>query len=428
MPAIRPFRAWRFTDAAALADLLVPPYDIISPAEQTAYYARHPDNLIRVELGQERPDDDERTNRYTRAAAALDDWRTRGIVQRDPVPAIYVYQQIFSLPGQSERIVRTGFFGRLRLGPWGQGILPHEKTFPGAKADRLALLQATAVQTGAIFTLFRDPAGEVMTALRATSAALPAAALMGDDGTEHRLWRLEDPALIARLADALHERTLYVADGHHRYETALNYQRQRGDGGGEQPWDFVLTYAAPLEDPGVRIMAAHRCLHDAPGLWSEDVLRVVQEGFDLQRFAAVGPLHDALGQASPGAGCFGLLLPGMSGGWLLRPRPQLTLPADLPAELAELDVTRLQEWVLRPLLRGITDDLADKRFLAYEPNLDRVVSAVNQGPYQAAFLLNPTGLHQLCAVADAGQVMPQKATYFYPKLISGIVMYDAGAW
>lgn len=427
MPILRPFRAWRYADGA-LADLLVPPYDVISPAEQTAFYARHPDNLIRVELGYEYGDDNEQNNRYTRALAAMHDWRQRGVVQRDPQPALYVYQQTFALPGRAERLVRTGFFSRLRLAPWGQGILPHEKTFPGAKADRLALLQVTALQTGAIFTLFRDPERAVMAALHPVVAAAPAAALTADDGSEHRLWLVDDPALINHVTEILQARTLYVADGHHRYETALNYQRQRGASDGEQPWDFVLTYAAPLEDPGVRILAAHRCLHDAPGLWPEDVLRTAQAGFELQPLAEIDSLQTALAQARPGSGCFGLLLPGANGGWLLRPQPHLALPADLPAELADLDVTRLQEWLLRPLLRHITDDLADKRFLAYEPDLGRVVDGVHQGRYQAAFLLNPTALPQLCAVADAGQVMPQKATYFYPKLISGIAMYDVATW
>ncbi|MGB4805487.1 MAG: DUF1015 domain-containing protein [Anaerolineae bacterium] len=427
MPVLRPFRAWRYADAPALADLLVPPYDIISPAAQAAFYARHPANLIQIELGLEQPADDDQNNRYTRAAVALNDWRQRRVLQRDPWPTFYIYQQTFRLPGSAERLQRTGFFGSLRLAPWGQGILPHEKTFPGAKADRLALLQATAMQTGAIFTLFRDPSGAVLNALRPLTSAMPIAAFVADDGIEHRLWPLHDPALITYVAETLAGRTLYVADGHHRYETALNYQQQRGDGGGEQPWDYVLTFAAPIEDPGVRVLAAHRCLHDVPGLWSEDVLAALQSGFEIQRYAAADALAAALRQAMPGAGYFGLLLPGTTGGWLLRPQPHLTLPADLPAELADLDVIRLQEWVLRPVLRHITDDLADKRFVAYEPNLDQVIEAVQQGQIQAAFLLNPTGLHQLCAVADAGLVMPQKATYFYPKLISGIVMHDVAS-
>ena len=424
MSVLRPFQAWRYADAPILADLLVPPYDIITPAAQAAFYARHPANLIQVELGLEQPTDDERANRYTRAAAALNDWRQRGVLRRDPLPAFYIYQQTFRLPGSAEPLQRTGFFASLRLAPWGQGILPHEKTFAGAKADRLALLQATALQTGAIFTLCRDPDGAVSNLLRSLVMAPPTAAFVSDDGITHRLWSVDAPNLIASLAASLAERTLYVADGHHRYETALSYQQQRGDGRGEQPWDYVLAFVAPIEDPGVRILAAHRCLHDVPGLWSADVLAALQNGFEAQRFSATDALAAALGQATPGAGCFGLLHPAETGGWLLRPRPHLTLPADLPAELADLDVIRLQEWALRPVLRYITDDLADKRFVAYEPDLQRVIAAVQQGQYQAAFLLNPTELHQLCAVADAGLVMPHKATYFYPKLISGLVMHD----
>lgn len=425
MPHIRPFRAWRHRDSEALADLLVPPYDVISPAEQAAFYARHPANLIQVELGLERPGDDEQDNRYTRAASALAAWRQAGILRRDHLPAFYVYQQVFKLPGRNERLTRTGFFGSLRLAPWGQGILPHEKTFPGAKADRLALLQAVALQTGAIFTLFRDPDSAVANLVQQATAASPLAQFCAADGGEHRLWALTDATHTAFITEALRQRTLYVADGHHRYETALNYQRLRGPGDGHQPWDAVLTYAAPLQDPGMRILAAHRCLHDAPGLWSQDVLRALQENFELQTVTGVEPLMAALAQAPPGAGCFGLLLPGAADqGWLLHPRPQVTLSVELPAELAALDVIRLQEWALRPTLRHITDDMADKRFIAYEPDLARVLAELAQGRYQAAFLLNPVSLEQLCAVAEAGLVMPQKATYFFPKLISGIVMHD----
>lgn len=425
MPVIRPFRAWRYASQAGdLADLLVPPYDVISPAGQDAFYARHPHNLIHLELGREVAGDDVHGNRYTRAAASLADWRAHGIVTRDQRPAFYVYQQTFVLPGSSETCTRTGLLGSLRLAPWGDGIRPHEQTFPGAKADRLALLEHTRLQTGPIFTFCQDATHAVRQGLLAVTAAAPLAAFSSDEGVQHRLWCLDDPGPLTDLRQALAGETLYVADGHHRYETALNYQRQMGSGGGSEPWDYVLVYVTPQDDPGLRILAAHRCLHDVPGLAADTVLAALHVNLETEAVAEVQALQWQLAQAAPGAGHFGLLLAGQEGGWLLRPRGDLGLASSLPVALADLDVVKLREWALQPLLSAVTHDLADKRFIAYDPDVEKVIETLAAGAYQAALLLNPTTLDQLRAVADAGVVMPQKATYFYPKLISGIVMHD----
>jgi uncharacterized protein (DUF1015 family) len=425
MPVIRPFRAWRYApQAGALADLLAPPYDVISPAGQDAFYARHPHNLIRLELGREVAGDDAHVNRYTRAAGSLTDWRAQGIITRDRRPAFYVYQQAFVPPSSSETCTRTGLLGSLRLAPWGDGIRPHEQTFPGAKADRLALLEHTQLETGAIFTFCHDATHALRQALLAVTSAAPLAAFGDDDGVQHRLWCLDDPGLLTDLRQALAGETLYVADGHHRYETALNYQRQMGSGGGSEPWDYVLVYVTPQDDPGLRILAAHRCLHDVPGLTADAALAVLHGNFEIEAMAELQALQWQLAQAAPGAGRFGLLLAGQEGGRLLHPRPGLSLASSLPAALTDLDVVKLREWALQPLLSAATRDLADKRFIAYDPDVEKVIETLAAGAYQAALLLNPTTLDQLCVVADAGAVMPQKATYFYPKLISGIVMHD----
>lgn len=429
MPVIRPFRAWRYAPPSGdLADLLVPPYDVISPAGQDAFYARHPHSLIQLELGREAAGDDAHANRYTRAATSLADWRARGIITRDRRPALYVYQQTFELPGSSETRTRTGLLGSLRLAPWGDGIRPHERTFPGAKADRLALLEHTQLETGPIFTFCRDTGGTLRQILVAVTTGAPLAAFRDDDGVQHCLWCLDEPDQLTVLRDTLADEMLYVADGHHRYETALNYQRQMGSGGGSEPWDYVLLYVTPQADPGLRILAAHRCLHDVPGLTADATLAALHDNFVIDALADVLALQQRLAQAPPGAGWFGLLLAGQAGGWLLRPRPDLTLASSLPAVLADLDVIKLQQWVLQPLLSAVTHDLADKRFIAYDPDVEKVSETLAAGVYQAALLLNPTTLEQLCAVADAGVVMPQKATFFYPKLISGIVMHDVATF
>ncbi len=429
MPVIRPFRAWRYArDAGDLADLLVPPYDVISPVAQDAFYARHPASLIRLELGRELAGDDSAANRYTRAAASLADWRARGVIRRDPRPSFYVYQQSYAVPGASDTRTRTGLLGSLRLAPWGDGIRPHEQTFPSAKADRLALLEHTQIETGPIFTFCRDETHTFQHALMQLTSAPPAARFSDDDGIQHQLWHVDDPQPLALFGETLVAEMLYVADGHHRYETALNYQRQMGSGGGSEPWDYVLVYITPQDDPGLRILAAHRCLHDVPDLTAEGVLTTLRDNFIMEWVADANHVQARLAQVPAGAGWFGLVLPHRAGGWLLRPRPGLMVPGSLPPVLAELDVVKLQQWVLSPLLSAVTHDLADKRFIAYDPDDRRALAALADGVYQACLLLNPTTLDQLGAVADAGLVMPQKATYFYPKLVSGITMYDVAAF
>ena len=460
MSRIQPLRGWRYdlvaAGAASLDELLTPPYDVISPAQQAAFYDRHPHNVVRLELTRDELRDNDLRNRYTRAAATLADWQRSGVLRQERAPAIYLLRQRYTLPG-GQAATRSGLIFRLRLAPWGDGILPHERTFPAAKADRLALTIATGAQCSPIFLLYSDPAGAAQAPLAAAAEGrAPDAVYNDEDGVEHTLWAVTDPAALAAVTAALEPKTFYIADGHHRYETALNYQRWRRGGGLPAapaptplsswqgvpnyapippappeiplPFDTAWVYAACIDDPGLAILPTHRCIHDLPGFDAERLLAGLAEHF------VVTPVEDEAAlkkldffRRSPTSGtAFALLLPGRPGGYLLEmsddPATLARLHADYPPVVAAVDVAALQSLALGPLL-GIDPDPAQlKRFVAFTPSAAEAVDGVRAGRYQAAFLVNPTPLAQLQAVSDAGEVMPPKATYFYPKLPAGLVI------
>ena len=455
MTRIQPFRGWRYdlatTGAASLNELLTPPYDVISPVQQAAYYDRHPANVVRIELALDQPGDDDTRNRFTRAAATLSDWRLRGVLRQEAAPAIYLLRERYALP-DGRSATRSGMIFRLRLAPWGQGILPHEHTFPAAKADRLALTIATGTQCSPIFVLYSDPEGRAVQPLSATTAhRAPDAVYDDDEGVQHELWAVSDPQAVAAAVAALEPKTFYIADGHHRYETALNYQRWRRGGGLPgagappplaswqgvpsyapvpptppetlMPFDTAWVYAACMDDPGVAILPAHRCVHDLPAFDADRLLDGLDEHFMVRRIES----EDALLAMLAGDGTrFALILPGETGGYLLRMHNDEATTAQLHADhspaVAAVDVAALQSLILGPLLGISADPTGLKRFVAFTPDGGEAIRDARAGRFQAVFLVNPTPLTQLKSVSDAGEVMPPKATYFYPKLPAGLVI------
>lgn len=458
MNRIQSFRGWRYdmekAGAADLNELLTPPYDVINPVQQADYYERHPNNIIRVILGRDQVGDGDEANRYTRAAGYLAQWQARGVLRQEAAPAIYVLQEHFPLP-DGGLASRTGLIARLRLAPWGEGILRHERTFPAAKADRLALTIATRSQFSPIFALYSDPSGDVQAVLHAACHRPPDSVLNDDDGVSHALWAVTEQDCLEATAAALAERTFYIADGHHRYETALNYQRFRRTGvlpdspppnplssweavpgyrqgagtrpGGQlEAFDYTWSYFACMEDPGVSILPTHRCVHGVDGFDAQKLMEHLRVRFDLMRVADDHALLDALHQFPSGEHAYALVLPGDRPGYLLRLRPdariaELLHKADHPT-VAAIDVAALQTLVFEPLL-GIGRDVnAQKRHLRTLPGSFQAIAEARAGICQAVFLVNPTTLEQLRTASEAGQVMPPKATYFYPKLPSGLVI------
>jgi uncharacterized protein (DUF1015 family) len=458
MSRIQPLRGWRYDLGQARADdlnqLLAPPYDVIGPELQADLHRRHPCNIIRLILGQDQAGDQGANNRYSRAAMLLAHWRSTGVLRREAVPALYVLQEHYTLP-DGGRTSRWGFIARLKLAPWGQGVLPHERTFPSAKADRLALTIATRSQYNPIFALYADEQGWVQAPLLAACQRPPDAVLNDDDSVAHALWAVCDQQAIGEAIAALGDRVLYVADGHHRYETALNYQRFRRTGAlpdspppaplhrwedvpglreqagtaatTTQGFDYALCYLACMADPGVEILPTHRCLHDVPGFDPDRLLEGLHLSFDVVAMAGDQALLDGLHQARSGDRVYALVLHGDALGYLLRPRRDVDLSPLLSVldhpSVAAIDVAALQALVLGPLLGIGAEPQQQKRYLETVPGAREAIGGTRAGRFQAAFLVNPTTLAQLQAVAHAGQVTPPKTTYFYPKLPSGLVIH-----
>lgn len=383
MARIHPFRALRYApragDAAQLATL---PYDVIPEELERSYKARSPYNFAHLIL----PRGD-----YAGAAARLDQWRREGIVATDDEEAVFVYEQEFPAPGGGERLVRRGFIALSDTEPYGQTVFRHERTLSGPKEDRFRLLEATRVQFDSIFMLFPDP-GLAVERMLAEAAAQPAEIEYEDhQQTSHRLWRVTDAAWIEDLKAAMVDKKLLIADGHHRYETALRMGQKR----------TLMTFVA-LESPGLRCFATHRLVHSLPQ-------------FDAAAFLAALPdLAPGLEPLSspPGHARIGVVTEAGEH------------RTDIPTPGPALNVVVLQEAILSPLLGLTPDRVAAGGHLAYTRSREEAREAVRAGRAQIAFLLEDLPVEGLARAAFAGQVLPQKSTYFYPKLGSGLVMYE----
>jgi uncharacterized protein (DUF1015 family) len=437
MPVLAPFRGIRFAvTGRALGNVLAPPYDVISPAQREALAARSPHNVVRIVLPQPEPGDVPGSDRYSRAAAEIQAWRAEGVLREDPRPALYGLEQVFASPDGRER-VRRGFVAAVRLHDLREGLVrAHESTLAGPLADRLELLRHVKTNLSPVFGLFEDPRGEVAGALAPAFQADPVAAAETDDGVRQRLWRIDDPAAVAEVQRAFADRRILIADGHHRYEAALAH-RDRIDR--EEPglppdaghrWSMMFLVATT--DPGLLIYPTHRLLRAVEGLRVADLVQRLEPYFEVAevvedirrptgRAWAISRLSEHLGKSS----AFLLVTAEDRRARLLTLRDGadlsgLPLPAD--QNLRALDVSVLHGAVLEGVL-GLSRASQDRQEnLAYVRDAGEAVARTLDGEFQAAFLLNPTPMWQVQAVADAGLTMPQKSTGFHPKIPSGLVM------
>ncbi len=435
VPEIRPFRALRY-DTSTVGDpalVVAPPYDVIGAAERGRLLARHPANVVRLDLPTEEPGD-AADDRYRRAARTLAGWRSDGTLHKDPHPSIYVYEQSYRVPGTDVSRGQVGFFARLRLeayGP-GSGVLPHERTMAGPREDRYKLLRATGVNTSPVVVLYDDPASAgspVLDAIRSRAADLE---IVDDDGVEHRLWAVpadgDAAQAVAPLLAAASNGPVTIADGHHRYETALRYrdERRMSRSCEEDPaFDYLLTLFLEATRQSLTVLPTHRILR---GLGDEGLRRLevgLDELFEVRRDVDAAELERAFEAMAPdrgGAGRFGSWT--RSGGSILTARRAAFEPY-LPsggAALRGLDATLLGVALAR--LAGIDDEAVVRGAIGYTKSATEAIAAVQAGEAgaDAAFLLEPTPVTSVQAVARDGDVMPQKSTYFYPKALSGLVI------
>ena len=419
MVAIAPFRALRYAPGVDLRKVTSPPHDVIGPDERDGFLARDPRNIVHVVLGREEPGDAEAPaspNRYERACVALETWQQKGVLVRDERPAFYMYEVRHGSPGA--RTAMRGFFCRVALDPSYHEIRRHEKTLAKKKSDRLRLLEATDCNTEPIWLLYRDERGWVDEVL-SSNAFDELARFTDEEGSEHRLWRVDRDEAVLELISQFEERTLVIADGHHRYETALKHYAATGraeDGS-------ILVCLVRDTDPGVRIEPTHRLVRglpfDAPdaavaaaGAWDA-------EPVDLPDDASAGPLlRDALGIDDRSC-----IVVGRHGtdlrAWILRLREGHEVDEGRGA-LDSLAVVRVHERLLRDAW-GIGDEDVEGH-LGFTQRHDEAVRAVLEGRCQLAVLLAPEPVHAVLDIASQGHLMPQKATYFVPKLRSGVVL------
>ena len=431
MAEIIPFKALRYDpQQVKLEDVLTQPYDKITPEMQTTYYERSPHNLVRIILGKPGETDTDKFNVYTRAAEYLHDWRSAGLLKQDSTPAIFIYSQTFTVPGTRDLTERRGLIALGHLHDYSEGVVfRHEQTLSKPRQDRLNLLRATRAHFGQIFMLYSDPEGEIEHLLQPITAGEPESSVLDEYETLHRLWRVDDPALIAAVQQTMHHKKLLIADGHHRYETALAYRNERRSQAGASdpnaPYEYVMMTLVPMESHGLVILPTHRIVHGLPAFDRENMLENAAHFFDIDRIDLRTESRSAttlLGEA--GANCTAFVAITRQGTYLMRAKRGIIRDAlnELPARQRELDVVQLHQILLQRIL-GISEDaIRNQEHVRYERDAFEAISWVRQGA-NVAFLMNPAKIDQVREVAFAGDVLPQKSTDFYPKLLSGLTIY-----
>jgi len=430
MPHVAPFRGLRYDPkhVGALSQVIAPPYDVIDAALQEALYRRHPANVIRIELNREEPGDDDRQNKYTRAARFLADWRNQGVVMQEPAAALYVYHQEFEVEGR--RHLRRGVMARVRLERFGTGnIHPHEETMSGPKQDRLLLTRACRANLSQVFGLYPDDRGEVQELLDNAVAGQPPLEATDHLGVKSWMWPLTDEAVAAKVAGLMGPKPVFIADGHHRYETACNYRDEVAAAAGgtlppDHPANFVLMMLVGMSDPGLVVLPTHRLFTEPAVATAAELASRLGPCFTLEpaghgaaTAAAVWERIETEGDQ----GTIGLHTAG-DGAWTLAritpagvARMEQVAPEHSPAWRA-LGVSILHRLVISDLLGAKTIPTPGYVHLVRE-----VVEGLGTGRYPLAALVMPASVDDIRSVSETGERMPAKSTYFYPKLASGLV-------
>lgn len=431
MARILPFRGLRYHESQDLSAVTTPPYDIISPSEQDAYYARSENSVIRLELGKEYPDDTPDNNRYTRSAQTLAEWIDNQVLCFEEKPAVYLYEEIFSLPDGTVKSFK-GFITLVELEEFSKKIvLPHEETLSKAKTDRFNLMDATHANFSQIYCLYMDPEKTLTNKIAEISSRAADISFTTDDGIRHSLWVTTDPQTIEAVQEGFADKQLFIADGHHRYETALNFRnkmREENPGYSQDDlFNYVMMMLVEMDDPGLVVLPTHRMVKNLEHFDEDAVIRALDGVFRAEKIAvcksAAKEMETALDAKKvekvfafyTGKDYFYLLtladadamkrrISGKSDAWL------------------GLDVSVLHTLILGEVFGIDMENMANQKNLVYTRYADEAVSGVASGEYQCSFLLNATKVREIKDVSLANEKMPQKSTYFYPKLITGLVM------
>lgn len=431
MAVIMPFRGLRYNTRATLDLALVtaPPYDCISPSLQNDLYEQHPYNIVRLILGRNEPDDGEGSNRYTRAAALLKQWTRDGVLMREDHPALYLLEQEFTAEGRTT--VRRGFVARVALEEFGKGsIHPHERTFSAPREDRLRLLQATRCNLSQVLALYPDPSGEVMGVFDRFPLSSPDLVVTDHAGIVNRMWVIPDESASAEVAELMLRRPMVIADGHHRYTTALAYRQMLRDQGEDvskhHPANYTSVACIAMSDPGLVVFPNHRIVRGAGTIDAEDLREQLREHFTWNKFtgadATSGRMAEHLAERKKPA--FGIYLRGDQAGYVATLRNgeiMASLVPDHSPGWRNLDVAVLHELVLGRLLIDCLGDPAQLD-LSFEPWAGKAFDAVHENGATMALLVRPAPVDAVRGIATSGELLPQKSTFFFPKLLTGLVM------
>jgi uncharacterized protein (DUF1015 family) len=434
MAIISPFRAWRYDPGRVdLQQVVTQPYDKISPAMQDGYYEASPYNLVRIILGKRFPEDGATDNVYTRAATSFQNWRETGVLRRDMEPSIYRYSQAFNVPGTETMAERRGFIALGRLEQYSASVVfRHEQTLAKPKADRLDLLRANKAHFGQIFMLYNGE-GKVDSLLDSgvPQEARPDIEVTDEYGVAHRVWKVSYPAIVASVRAQMKDRNLIIADGHHRYETALNYRNERSasaetGSGLPAPYDWVMMTFVDMDRPGLVILPTHRLVSGLASFSAAQFQTDARQFFNVEH---VDPGIDGVRATTilKQAGHAGTaLLAFTSDGAFLLHTPKMIgtgLFGKLSLRQQSLDVVQLHKCLLEGVLKISDEAIRNQDNISYCREASEALSQVRNGKAQVAFLMNPVRMEQVRDIAFAGEVLPQKSTDFYPKLLSGLTIY-----
>jgi uncharacterized protein (DUF1015 family) len=446
MAYIAPFRALRYDPARVkVEEVVTQPYDKITSDMQEQYHAASPYNLVRIILGKREVTDNETENPYSRAAAYFRDWRRQGIFLQDGQSSIYLYLQRFIPPGGKGELERRGFIALGRIEDYAAGVVfRHEQTLAKPKADRLELLRATRAHFGQIFMLYSDPAGEVEGTLAPSTA--PHVEARDEYGVTHQMWKISDPSVIDLVRGKMRDKKLIIADGHHRYETALNYRNERRaaapsatgvpreraaddfsrSGEGElAPYEMVMMTFVNMDSPGLVILPTHRVVHGLAGFSAEGLRSAAKAYFSVEE--ADASIDAARANAIlREAGRLGTALLAVTGDrvFLLdRPKAGPDVFGSLSLGQQSLDVVQLHKCLLEGALELSEESIRNQQNISYVRDTAEAMERVRSGSANVAFLMSPARMRQVRDVAFAGEVLPQKSTDFYPKLLSGLAIY-----
>jgi uncharacterized protein (DUF1015 family) len=436
MAEIRPFKGLRYnSQKIKLEEVITEPYDRIPPALQEDYYRRNPYNVVRIILGKDDDPEHSEKDKYKRAKIYLDEWEKDGLLIREDQNSLYLYEQEFQVKGEKKK--RTGIVTRVKLEEFSsRKVLPHEKTFPKHKIDRLNLLRATNTNTGQIFLLYKDDQDTVSQAIgRAKQEAELGAEMRDEANIQHRIWIIKNKETILRIQEAMADKVLIIADGHHRYETSLNYQKEilekAPEAKGDEPFNYIMMTLFKLEDPGVMILPTYRLVKGLDKLSDEGIKNLLLRYFEISEVdwpdtSDKSKLEEVQNKILNGTHTFAAYVSQFTKFFIFNLKSEDLLEREITEDRSKewkrLDVAILHSLIIDKLQALSSEPFSLENNVSYIRNLDQGIVKVEQGEFQIIFLMKPVSLNQIREIVENGEVMPQKSTDFFPKLKSGLVM------